>query len=409
MKTQRGYFNPSREKKRTRATAIITSVLIATSFTCAEKDNHKSAASSFPSLEKEHPPDAGKPTHRDKVDGVDGGEIAGGRTPDPIPEGTTPPGTSSIAFNSFDPLPENERAIVWGSKEDPPAKTLMATKEDLKGRHYLASDEKHPENYYMAIKDLGGGYIGVGTDQGYLFIGWMKPRLAWLTDYDQWVVLLHKVYFAFFEAAQSPRKFIRLWNNKKYHKSLIILKEKYKHDKDKDSIVRVFEESRFNVIRRLGRLRNLMDQKRIPSFVNDQATYDFVRTLVASHRVRPMSGNLLAKDGLLGIGKTAKQLGVPIRVLYLSNAEDYWSYPSQFRENMFGLHFDEKSQILRASSTNKKNDDYCYFTQSALNFIEWLRQPYIKRSRDIWIFCRVKSEKHFPLVDLTKPPIPPEY
>ena len=57
-------------------------------------------------------------------------------------------------------------------------------------------------------------------------------------------------------------------------------------------------------------------------------------------RIRRMTVDLTRNKGVKGIGDAALDLGVPIRVVYLSNAEQYWkTYPEQFRDNMLALPF----------------------------------------------------------------------
>ena len=75
---------------------------------------------------------------------------------------------------------------------------------------------------------------------------------------------------------------------------------------------------------------------------------------------------------------------MPIRLYYLSNAEDYWEYPDQFRTNFQGLYFDDASLILRTDAKKRRNDDYAYCLQPALNFQRWLAQPYVREVADIW-------------------------
>ena len=94
-----------------------------------------------------------------------------------------------------------------------------------------------------------------------------------------------------------------------------------------------------------------------------------------------MSGNLLDKQALSGIAESARKLGVPIRVLYTSNAEEYWhedGYADQFRENVRGMHFDDRSLIVRTLSTWQENKDYRYVAQPASNFIDWLGRPWLR-------------------------------
>jgi hypothetical protein len=135
-------------------------------------------------------------------------------------------------MDSYGPLTEAQKAIFWGSTEDAPAEKLLATEERLEGRHYPTCDEWNIHLFEPKVRDLGGGYLGVGTDQAYLFIGWQRPHLAWLFDYDPWVKHIHKTYHIFFEEAETIDEFIALWAKKNRKTSRKLLKEKLAGDSD---------------------------------------------------------------------------------------------------------------------------------------------------------------------------------
>ncbi len=308
-------------------------------------------------------------------------------------------------MDSHAPLTPEAEALFFGSKEDAPPKVLDAQMEQFEGAHFLYSDEANPEKFLEKIKDLGGGYAGVGTDQGYLFIGWMKPHLAWLSDYDPWVVLLHLAYIAFFEASETYEGFYERWWNDSRGASLALLEETYKDHPSKRLILEVFKAGRGAVFRRLGRLRRHLQEKNVPGFITDQEQYAFVRNLILAKRVRPILGNLLDKYGLNGISEVSKKLEVPIRALYVSNAESYWPYDDQFRENIYNMNFDDSSLVMRTFATKPQNGDYAYGTQSGKNFQEWLRQPFVKELRHVWQEGRYSSgEGDYPFTHLDRPP-----
>lgn len=300
--------------------------------------------------------------------------------------------------------PQAWRAHFWSSPQDPPTEFLDAVSPELTGRHYLASDEWNVHLFLPDIENLGGGYVGVGTDQAYLFIGWQKPEYAWLIDYDPYVVALHRAYAVFFEDAETPDDFRAFLSSKNLEATEALLKEKFANDPDAHLIRLAFRKARRRAASRLQRLQEQLNGLGIKGFINDQDTYDAVRSLVRAGKVRPMVTNLLETTGMQGIGGAAKALEIPIRVLYLSNAEEYWKYTDNFRANVAGLPFDERSLILRAISSQPKNNDYRYFVQHATNFLTWLAEPridsvfYVARRR------RIKSVDDIPFRHITEGP-----
>ncbi|MFT4704971.1 MAG: hypothetical protein ACI81R_002679 [Bradymonadia bacterium] len=294
------------------------------------------------------------------------------------------------------PLPEHARELFWGSVEDDAPELLNATRPDLENRHYLTCDEVNLHTWYERVRNLGGGYAGVGSDQAYTFIGWMRPELAWLSDYDPWIRALHRSYHAFFQASEDIETFLSWWSDDTEDEAGAYLAEHYAEHPDLEMILLVYSEARYKISRRLRRYGRTLDRAGVPSFITDEETYQFVRSMVANGRVRPLISNLLDDEALRGIGEVGRELGVPLRVLYMSNAEDYWEYPDTFRENMRQLHFDEQSLILRSNATKSRNGDYRYNAQSSQNFVQWLNQPYVEDVEDIWVHESVRAEDHIP-------------
>lgn len=313
------------------------------------------------------------------------------------------------------PLTAAQQEIFLGSPEDPVPEKLNATRKDLEGRHYLMGDEINLDLFYKTIKGIRGGYMGVGSDQAYLFAGWMRAEYVWLTDYDPWIKWLHRSYVAFFTQAATFDEFVELWNPKKSKAGRKLLGVFYADHPERKKVIFVYRNAAHKVYRRLRRLQRHMKKKGVPTFVTDAETYDYVRGLVMGGRVRPMVCNLLADRCLIGIGEASRKLGTPVRVLYPSNAEEYWPYRKQFKANIQALNFDDASVILRTGSAKAKglkgtgrwNGDYHYNVQPGNNFKEWLAQPHIRRVRQIAPKRRLKSTDEIPFfVTKGAPPEP---
>ena len=281
------------------------------------------------------------------------------------------------------PLTPEQKSTFWTSPEDPPAKTLFGVSDEFVGRHYTTGDEWHAELWYPHIKDLGGGYMGVGSDQAYLYIGWARPEFAWLTDYDPLVVDLHAVYRAFFLEAETPEAFILFFAPGQQTTALNRLESQYASEAKLKTYKQVYNSQRGNVHYRLTLLKKSMTKAKTPSWLTDLATYTYIRDLVKAERVRPMVCDLLAGKGVQGVAAAAKQLGVPLHVVYLSNAEEYWPYSPQFRANLQSLPFDDKTRILRTLSSFSKNKDYRYNVQPGLLYQAWLQRPALKGVRQM--------------------------
>ena len=288
------------------------------------------------------------------------------------------------------------RELIYGDFEDAVPEVLNATREDLEGRHYLTCDELNLHIWYEQVRDIGGAYAGVGSDQAYTFIGWMKPQIAWLTDYDPWVRTTHKIYRTAFENSANIDEFRAFWSDEQQDASWALLEAQWSDDRDFRFMRRVWGDWGPRIERRLRRYRRVLRDAEIPSFLTDEETYTWVRDFVLSGRTRSLLANLLDDTALTTIGDVSREIDVPIRVFYLSNAEDYWDYPDQFRTNFQSLYFDERSLILRTNAAKRRNGDYRYCSQPALNFQQWLQQDYVDNIDDIWVHPRVENEEHIP-------------
>jgi hypothetical protein len=320
---------------------------------------------------------------------TDSGADPGGTLPFRLPDG------------SIRPFTDAERAILLGTPDDAIPEVLDAVMEENQGTHFLYSDELHLYNFRERMLNLGGGYVGVGSDQAWLFMGWQRPEVAWMADYDPWIAALHRVYVLFFQTAPDIETFHTLWSQDAASSSLELVRTHFADHADLSLIVEVFRTARPRVNRRLNEIRRI-GRDITPTFMTDPEQYDYIRQMVMAGRVRPMIGNLLAERGYVGIGDTARQLGVTIRHVYISNAEDYWAYPEQFRVNMRALPFDEQSIISRARASKPRNGDYRYMQQPALNFVRWLDAG-VGSCRRMWGYAAIREDE-FPITWFTEEP-----
>jgi len=288
------------------------------------------------------------------------------------------------------PLTDAQVEILFGTAEDEPAEFRGGVTKAQENKHYLAGNEWSLQIYEPILDGVGGGYVGVGTDQAYLFMSWARPEIAWLIDYDAAVVEVHELYRLFFAAASTPEELVALWDRPAREEALAIIANG--HPKRAKSLRRWYLGYRGWIHRRLVAVTKKMQDAGVPTYLTDQAHYDFVREMLEQRRVRPMVVDLHEKSGLRGVARAARELGVPIRVLYLSNAEEYWPrYPKQYRKNIAELPYADDAILLRTLLTWKLNQDYRYNVQPIGNYLHWLQQPYIDDVYDI-THARPKAE-----------------
>lgn len=291
------------------------------------------------------------------------------------------------------PLAEPARSTLWSTASDAEPEQLDGVSPEKIGQHYYVSDEGHADRLREYIAESGGGYLGIGADQQYLYIGWARPQFAWTVDYDPHIVALHRIHQAFFLHAEDGAQWQALWEPARGAEATAVVEALAKDRRDLRLLRKVWRAAAPRMRVRLWRLHKNL--RHVPTYLNDRATYDFVRALIRNGCVRPLLVDVLAKRGLAGIAAAAREVGLPIRTLYLSNAEEYWSYTRQFRANLRALPHDERSRVLRTLSS-AENHDYRYVAQPVANFLRWLEEGKARRARSMIGRFEVKGKGDFP-------------
>ncbi|MBL8948464.1 MAG: hypothetical protein JNK45_35160 [Myxococcales bacterium] len=299
----------------------------------------------------------------------------------PAAEPVAPPVAAAIAEGPAAPAPASvaQRDVLFGSPEDPEPETKGGIVKALEDVSYIVGNEWSLDAFRPVVTDLGGGYVGVGPDQAYLLIGWQRPEFAWLVDYDSKVMRVHAMYRAVFELAPTRKAFLDAFESAHADR---ISKALAEHDDDR--LRRLYRNNRDMFRWRLRTVERKLKRRGVPSWLTDDATYAFVRDMVLGDRVRPLRVNLNEAAGMAGIADSARELGVPIRVVYLSNAEEYWdAYDAQFTANLQGLPHDDRSLVLRTRLVWQTNRDYVYNAQPLETFLQWLALPEVRTLVDI--------------------------
>jgi len=301
--------------------------------------------------------------------------------------------SDATGWSSCGPLDERVEALLSALPEDRPPAELDGMSESSKGRHFYCSDEWHLHGFAPALRGaalataadpssiprpaqpLGGVLIAIGSEQGYMLASWSEPELAFLLDYDPEIVALHEAIDALVLAASGPEEFVAWFAPGDASPSLRALADANVSGSARAAYRRGFGRLR----RRFMALTEQPPRHGAPLWLTDTASYAVVRRLLQEGRIRHARIDLTAEVGLAAIARAVTELGLTVRVLYLSNAEQYWSYDSGFRANVAALPFDERSVVLRTLSSRLVNGDYRYNLQSALDFARRLQRPNIRR------------------------------
>jgi hypothetical protein len=302
------------------------------------------------------------------------------------------------------PLSPKHQRLFESPREDPlirrPCEGSAEAKRTRKcigfNTAYIFSNEWFHYAYMPYLKHRGGAYVGVGSDQGFTFIAAARSEIAWLIDYDPTVVRINKIHRTFIEASPTRAGFLELWHWTHKKRATKMLERRFgKRSKDARAVLSTYNWARKKLVWYFNRVKET-GKKRTHHWLHTKQSYRYVRQMMLAKRVRIIRGNLLADRTLVGIGKAARELEIPVRVLYLSNAEEYWRYPQQFRVNMRSLPVDKHSVVLRTRYSKTWKGPtlgrYRYIVQAARDFQKRVAD---KKCRGVWChFVKAKEGKY---------------
>lgn len=265
------------------------------------------------------------------------------------------------------PLTPKMKKLFWSSAEDKPV---------TRPAHHFKTNEKTHELFRPFIKNMGGGYVGVASAQNYTLIAWARSKFAWLIDFDDVIQHIHRIHRAFMLVAPTAKQFMQLWHKKNKKQALTIIRKTYK-GWERRGALRWYRRYQRQMYRYLSaKLRKR--QKANPNWLNTPSSYSYIRRMFQLNRIRIMHGNLFGKKTLRGIGTAAKKAKLPIRVVYFSNAEEWFLYFPSFRKNIYNLPFDKKSVVLRTLWAKqfqpRSGDTWHYNVQKAIHFQKYLKE-----------------------------------
>jgi hypothetical protein len=293
-----------------------------------------------------------------------------------------PAGTDSIPL-----LPQACSSAFSNLEPDPHPEKLT------RDSHYWISDERRHDLFRETIQNTGGVFVGLGTDQNYLMAAWAKPDIIVPLDFDQMVVNIHYVFRAIFLNADTPKAFIDLWSEEQYKTTKELLKQTYasRPEQFQTGILRAFKMGSKFVRRRLSRIARSFAKLGVPTFLTDQSQYQYIVDMFKANRVFPVRGDLTAQKTVKQVGDATRKCGLSIRTLYLSNAEQYFKYSQDYRDNMLSLPFDDKTNVIRTAGTKKPwtaDGVYDYITQTGENFRKWISH---KQTYNVWTIVQART------------------
>jgi len=265
-----------------------------------------------------------------------------------------------------------------------------------RGQHYWIGNEDRLDLFHGEIADIGGIHIGVGAEQNWLLCGWSRCEVLVLVDFDQAIVDLHHAYIATIAATPTRQAFVDLWFDRSRKASRAAIITRYS-GREALGALKAVDVARWSIERRFNRLMAQMKAHDLPSFLTDDAQYEHLHALAVRGRVFAVRGDLTAKKTLQAIGAAATSTQHTVRSLYLSNAEQYFSYNKQTRKNLLSLPMDDRSVVVRTHGSNaldyvEGGNSYHYGVQTGPSFRAFVADTHVTSSHQILQWAPTATE-----------------
>lgn len=263
--------------------------------------------------------------------------------------------------------------------------------EELKSTRWDTGDttitnEDRLDIFFPHVHNRGGGYIGLGSFQNFTLAAWARSEYIYLVDFTRIVVAVNKINIELIKRSETPAEFMAWWKRKNRSKREKVIKEVFgEHDNYRFFVTSsrkaaLYQRKRFRLEKKFSRMRPY------ETWLTRQSDYSYIRKLALENRIKPLKGNIEGTTTILSIAEAYKKMDVPVRVIYLTNAEEYFSrYSKQFRKNWRAVPTDGYSVAVRTISVSRwlypwaPGSDYStkrgfhYIAQEAENFQKWLK------------------------------------
>jgi hypothetical protein len=245
--------------------------------------------------------------------------------------------------------------------------------------HYIQSNETRHDLWFPYIRDRGGVYVGVGSDQNYTLMAVAKARYVVLLDIDQRVTDVHRMYAILIPEARDPADLVDDFAaaNAEATRARIEAALADEPPEVRKRMLRGFANGRETLHRHLLRVIERRRDGAPSSWLSDPEQFAHVQALFRHGRVRAIVGDLTGERSMQTAAAAAKALGEHVGVLYLSNAEEYFKYIPSYVRNVSALPTNEQSVVLRTIYNKdwEHADLWAYQAQRLQDFQRRLADP----------------------------------
>lgn len=251
-------------------------------------------------------------------------------------------------------------------------------------RHFPVSNEWRHDLLFPSLHGLGGTYVGVGSDQNYTMAAAAGSDLLLLVDYDPQIPLVHRMYRALISVSETPDALIAHFAPQAAVESERIIARELADDPRAAEVAQYFRRQRAWFERYLRRMVRARHDGLPVAWIGDAEMYARIRALHRARRIQTFNGDVTAERTLRAIGEVARRAGTTVRVLYFSNAEQFFPYSDAFIRNVDNLPTDERSVVVRTVRhrrlVNPGPHDWHYVVEDMPDFLARLHTGLYRHS-----------------------------
>lgn len=236
------------------------------------------------------------------------------------------------------PLTGEQRRIVdgvAGESTEPP------------GEHYYRSNEWRQDLLRAPLARRGGALVGVGSDQNYTMAAMAGSEYVFLVDYDPFIPWIHAIYDTLVQQSETPAALIARFSSESEAETVALLRAAFEGRPRATRMVRHFQRRRASWEAYLVRVSQLERDGRPFSWLADADMYRYTRRMFTEGRMIYRNGDVTGAVTMQSVADACRRLGTTARIVYFSNAEQFFEFTDQFKLNMKALPTDQRSIVVR--------------------------------------------------------------
>ena len=249
---------------------------------------------------------------------------------------------------------------------------------------YYRSNEWRQDLLVPHLQGLGGAVVGVGSDQLYTMCAMAGCGLIVSTDFDSRIAWLHRMYAPMLAAADSPQAFVALLSDESASSTRGMIERELASDPDLNKMLQHFDSQRSPWRAYLGRVMRNRWEGDATGWLGRADWYQHIRSLHAEGRVFGRTADLTSGAVFSRVGAALRDAGVTVRLMYFSNAEQFFRYGDGFRQNMRSLPTDARTQVIRTVRNRHilpaENGRWHFMVHEFADFVSRIESGFYPRS-----------------------------